>query len=236
MGSFVLVHSPAVGPGTWVPVARVLQAQGHDAVVPDLRHVADGPPPYWPAAAATVGESVDQLDGDDPVVLVAHSNAGLLLPCVAAASPRPVRAAVYVDAALPARPGPSAAAPPGLLEMMRGMADQRGLLPRWTDWWEPEDVAALLHDPVQRAAMVAEQPRLPLAYYEQLLPVPETWWGVPTAYLRLSEAYDEELDQARRDGWPTAAMEGHHLHQLVDPVGVADAVLDLAVQASAAWS
>lgn len=232
MTAFVLVHSPAVGPGTWVPVARVLHALGHDAVVPDLRQVAVGSPPYWPVVAETVAEAMGQLDEPGPVVLVAHSNAGLLLPSIAGASPRPVLAAVYADAAVPARPGPSAAAPAAMLERLRAMAGPDGLLPRWTDWWPAEDVAGLVHDTQVRDELVAEQPLLPLDYYEQLLPVPTSWWSVPTAYLRLSEAYDEELVAAERAGWPTTAMTGQHLHQVVDPVGVADALLDLVRRAA----
>ena len=90
MTSFVLVHSPAVGPGTWVPVARVLHALGHDAVVPDLRVVAQSQAPYWPVVAATVADAMGQLDDHGAVVLVAHSNAGLLLPTITGVSPRPV--------------------------------------------------------------------------------------------------------------------------------------------------
>jgi hypothetical protein len=233
--AFVLVHSPAVGPGTWGPVARVLHARGHDAVVPDLRVVAQPHqrPPYWPLVAATVADAMGQLDEPGPVVLVAHSNAGLLLPTITGVSPRPVAAAVYADAAVPSRPGPSAAAPAGMLERLRAMAHPDGRLPRWTDWWPAEDVDALVHDAEVRRELIEEQPLLPVDYYEQLLPVPALWWTVPTAYLRLSEAYDEELAAARRDGWPTATLPGHHLHQLVDPVGVAHALLDLAGQLGA---
>jgi pimeloyl-ACP methyl ester carboxylesterase len=224
----VLVHSPAVGPGTWVPVARVLHALGHDAVVPDLRHIGAGRPPYWPVVADTVADAMGQLDEPGPVLLVGHSNAGLLLPTIVASSPRPVAGAVLVDAALPSDPGPSAAAPAAMLERLRAMAGTDGLLPRWTDWWPAEDVAGLVHDTQVREELVREQPLLPLDYYEQLLPVPASWWSVPTAYLRLSEAYDEELEAAQRSGWPTAVLHGQHLHQVVDPVGVADALLDLA--------
>jgi hypothetical protein len=38
---------------------------------------------------------------------VAHGNAGLSLPTVAEASPRPVEVVVFVDAALPEPPGPA---------------------------------------------------------------------------------------------------------------------------------
>jgi alpha-beta hydrolase superfamily lysophospholipase len=209
-------------------VARVLRARGHEAVVPDLRSVALAEAPFWPLVAELVIRSMDELSASGPVVLVAHSNAGLLLPAVAETSSRPVAGAVYVDAALPARPGPSAAAPATMLEQLRAMADPDGRLPRWSDWWTPADVGELIHDAQVRGEVLAEQPRLPLAYYEQLLPVPVSWWSVPTAYLRLSEAYDEELDTATRDDWPTASLQGKHLHQVVDPVAVAESLVTLA--------
>ena len=44
---FVLLHSPAVGPATWRPVAEQLRSVGHQVVVPDLRPVARGPAPHW---------------------------------------------------------------------------------------------------------------------------------------------------------------------------------------------
>lgn len=47
----VLLHSPAVGPSTWRPVATELRARGRNVRVPTLRDVATGDPPYWPRAA-----------------------------------------------------------------------------------------------------------------------------------------------------------------------------------------
>ncbi|MBI1376802.1 MAG: alpha/beta fold hydrolase [Frankiales bacterium] len=228
--AFVLLHSPVVGPSTWRPVAERLLRAGHDCVVPDLRHVAQAGPPYWPAVVSTAADAMGQLDAPGPVVLVAHSNAGLLLPAVAAGSPRPVSGAVLVDAATPADPGPSPAAPVPLLELLRTLADPSGRLPVWTSWWPDEEVAGLLPDPRARATVVADQPRLPLDYYEQRFPVPDSWRTLPTAYLRLSEAYDEDEARARAEGRPVARLTGGHLHAVVDPDAVAAAVVDLATR------
>ena len=76
--------------------------------------------------------------------------------------------------------------------------------------------------------MVDDQPRLPLAYYGQVFPTPGAWWSLPRAYLRLSAAYDAELAEVREAGWPTAELDGGHLHQVVDPVAVTDAITALA--------
>ena len=221
----VLVHSPSVGPSTWVPVARRLHLRGLDAVVPNLRHVGMGGPPYWPRVAGTVAEAMGQLDEPGPVVLVAHSNAGLFLPTVAEASPRPVAGAVFVDAGLPAERGESPAVPAEFLRHLRGLADSAGRLPRWTDWWPAEEIEPLLPDPAVRAEVVRDQPRLPLDYYQQTLPVPVSWWSVRCAYLQFSAGYDGEAARARRAGWPVEVVRGEHLHQVVDPDGVTDALL-----------
>lgn len=221
----VLLHSPLVGPSTWQPVAAVLRRHGRAVAVPDLRHVAAAEPPYWPAAVDAAVTAVGP--GGSDVVLVPHSNAGLLAPAVAhrlAGLGHAVRY-VFVDAALPG-PGPDAAlAPPDLLAMLEGMADG-GLLPRWTDWWDPGDVAALLPAAHLRA-IVEDQPRLPLDYFRRRVLLPPGWADRPGAYLRFSSAYEEEADRADALGWPVRHLPGGHLHAVADPDAVGRAVLDL---------
>jgi pimeloyl-ACP methyl ester carboxylesterase len=56
------------------------------------------------------------------VVLVAHSNAGLFLPVIAAALPGQVRGCILVDAALPPPSGATSVAPPELLGLLRDKA------------------------------------------------------------------------------------------------------------------
>ena len=48
--AFVLVHSPLVGPTSWLPVARELERRGRVAVVPLLLGVAEAPEPRWRGA------------------------------------------------------------------------------------------------------------------------------------------------------------------------------------------
>jgi hypothetical protein len=103
--AFVLVHSLALGPSSWAPVARALAESGRVAFVPSLVHIAGAEPPFWPHIAATVGDSIARSAPGTPVVLVAHSNAGLFVPAVVDVAARPVVACVFVDAALPARSG-----------------------------------------------------------------------------------------------------------------------------------
>lgn len=226
----VLLHSPLVGPATWLSVAHYLLARGRDVVVPDLRFVTTGEPPYWPRVADTVIDAMYQLDTQGPVVLVGHSNAGLFLPLIADASPRPVAGAVFVDASLPADHGETPVLSAGLFDRLAALADATGRLPRWSDWWPEKDVASLLPDPDVRAMVVAEQPRLPLTYFEQTLPEPVLWKSIPCGYLQFSRAYDDQADRAGRAGWPVVLLPGGHLHQVVDPYRVADVLLQLVAQ------
>lgn len=223
----VLVHSPSVGPSTWLPVAGCLHARGVDAVVANLTHIGVGGPPYWPRVAATVSDAMGQLDEPGPVVFAAHSNAGLFMPAVVDSSPRPVVGVVFVDAGLPAPQGRTPVAAPDFLEWLRRLADSDGRLPRWTDWWPERDVASMLPDPGVRAAVVADQPRLPIDFYEQTLPVPDSRSSVRCAYLQFTSAYDPDAARARSLEWPTALIRGEHLHQVVDPDGVASSMLEL---------
>ncbi len=48
-----LVHSPLVGPGTWVPAAARLRDRGYDAIVPELPAGVEGAP-FWQQHAAAV--------------------------------------------------------------------------------------------------------------------------------------------------------------------------------------
>ena len=218
--AYVLVHSPSVGPSTWAPVADRLRAAGATVVVPSLLDVAGAAPPFWPRVVELVSGAVEEVPPGQPVVLVAHSNAGLFIPVAVEAARRPVAGCLFVDAALPSRDGPSPVAPPAFMEFLRPKAGD-GLLPQWTAWWDDADVASLFPDPRTRALVTAEQPRLPLAYYEQTVPVPAGWDDRPCGYLLFGPPYEETAQDARERGWTVAHEPGQHLHQLVDPDAVA---------------
>lgn len=221
----VLVHSPSLGPGSWGPLAAELRARGREVVVPSLLGVADGPPPVWERVVEAVARATAGLPPQAPVALVAHSNAGLFVPVLVEHADRPVAAVVFVDAGLPAgRAEGTPLAPPPFLEFLQGRADEHGLLPPWTRWWDAADVAELLPDDATRAAVQAEEPRLPLSYYRQAVPAPTAWTRVPAGYVAFGDAYAAETARARERGWPVRELPGLHLHHLVAPAAVAGAV------------
>jgi pimeloyl-ACP methyl ester carboxylesterase len=216
--TFVLIPSPLLGPATWESTADALERRGRRTAVPSLQGVAASAEPYWPVGVDAVVRSA----GDGPVVLVPHSNAGLFVPAVVDELGDRVQGVVFVDAALP---GTGAVAP---RDFLATLADSDGRLPPWTSWWGDADVATLFPNAEVRARVEAEQPRLPLAYYDNLPPTKDGWDRSPCAYLWFGEPYDVTAETASARGWTTRHLPGNHLQMLADPDAVADAVLDLA--------
>lgn len=97
MTTFALVHGAWHGAWCWDRLVPLLRAAGHRTVAVDLptEDVSAGTAQY----ARTILDALADVDGDEPLVLVGHSAAGLTIPQVAAA--RPVERLVFVSALLP---------------------------------------------------------------------------------------------------------------------------------------
>jgi pimeloyl-ACP methyl ester carboxylesterase len=216
----ILLPSPLLGPSVWAPVAETLRGQGYDVSVPGLPDRIENPADVLDAFVAGTP--------DEPCVLVPHSNAGLYAAALAAE--RPVEGLVFVDARLPEGHA-TATAEPTFRAYLEGLVDPNGLLPPWTRWWPNADVGVLFPDASTRGQVEAEQRRLPLSYFDRDVPAPPGWEALPAAYLAFGETYTEERALARERGWPVETLAGEHLHQLVDPVAVADSVVRLLRQA-----
>jgi hypothetical protein len=209
-------------------VADRLSEAGCAVAVPSLLAVGAGGPPFWPRVVEAVRARLAGADPDQPLVLVAHSNAGVFMPVLRRGLRRPVACSIFADATVPAAHGHTPMAGEQFLAFLRGLADSGGLLPRWTDWWDEQDVAPMFPDPRIRELITSEQPRLPLAYFAEQVPVPGGWDDHRCCYLRFSPPYEDQASEARRRGWTVLSAPGGHLHQVVDPAGVAAALLSLA--------
>ena len=211
-----LLASPLLGPAMWSRTADALVDHGWRVlVVPRLAEAPRIP-------TMVLEHLLNCLPVRSALALVAHSNAGLYLPSLAAE--RRVVASVYADAALPTANGATPLAPPAMQDFLQQLANDDGLLPPWTDWWNEEEFVSLLPDAASRAAVVAEQHRLPMTYFTATLEAPVGWISKPAAYLAFGDTYDAERTQARRWGWPVETLQGGHLHPLVAPGGVAAAI------------
>ena len=223
MSTLLFVHSPVAGPSTWIYTAEVLQQNGFDCKVPDLTGVAGTGPPYYSKYASAAAAAVDT--GVDSVVLVGHSAAGALLPAIAEAVGDRTTGAVFVDAMLP-QPGRSwfDTAPPGLEAQLRGLAVD-GMLPPYHEWFPPGALADWVPDPQRRPRLIAEIPRMPVAYFDEPAPPTRFTESVACAFVRLGAPFDAAADKAERLGWWVARRDWDHLRMLSDPHAVADLVV-----------
>ena len=224
---FVLIHSPLCGPLTWQPVAEELRHQGLEVVLLALRDDSAVTAPYWKQHAAAVVRALEGVPTDRPLILVAHSGAGPLLPAIGAALSHSVGAYLFVDAGLPhpalSRLDEMAQNVPEIAVALRASLIAGGRYPTWRD----DDLRALIPDARLRAGVSAElQPRA-LDYFTEPLPPIADWPDAPCGYLRFSAAYDSAAADARRLGWPVRAFDGGHFHQLIDPGGITAALLTM---------
>jgi pimeloyl-ACP methyl ester carboxylesterase len=219
----VLVHSPLVGPFTWSLVAKQLQADGFDVLVPVLTDSGKTPPPYWQQHAACVQQALVSIPPERPLVLVGHSGAGSLLPVLAQAARHPVKASLFVDADLP-HPGKTQLEE--MPEELRRLLASGERFPNWKD----EDLREVLPDGRARQRILAEvQPR-PLTFFEEVLPEVSGWSDAPGGHLLFTQGYRPYLEQAQGAEWPSRMLPAGHFHLLVDPVAVAATLVELMKQ------
>jgi len=216
----VLISSPFVGRTTWTPVARTLRGLGWDVPESVRASPQDVGPPYYAALARRIASRVE-VDVQAPLVLIAHSGAGGLLPSVAEAIGAGVRAAILVDAILP-HPGRSwfQTAPAGLVARLRSRVGE-GRLPPWNQWFPPETLANLLPDLAARDDFVAELDAVPAAYCDETAPVCPHWPPPDCGYLQLSNGYADEANLAVSMGWLFRRDIIHHLATMTHPDRVA---------------
>jgi len=227
----VLVHSPLVGPSSWRAAGHVLAERGFEVVVPDLTGVAAAPSPRWRALVGAAVAGIEVAAPAGPVVVVGHSGAGVFLPGIGSLVLGRLAGLVFVDAVVPAVGGVHRT-PARQAEMLDQQA-VTGILRPWLQWWPDDIVAELLPDAGDRQVLLADMPRLPRAFYDEEVPLPDGWSTWPCAYLRLSAAYDADHAEADSRGWPRASIDADHLaiHTRADVV--IDAILSLVEELTA---
>jgi hypothetical protein len=228
-GTLVLLHSPLVGVESWGTLPGAIGRGEVDAVAVPVGD--DDRPPfarrYVDGAVAGIQAAVSRAG---PLVLVAHSGAGPLLGAVGAglaARGRPVGGYLFCDAGLPldgaTRLDLLAAEDRELAAAFRAELERGGRFPLWGE----ADLEPLVPDPAARAALIGSLRPRDLAFFTEPLPPAPGWPDAPCGFLRLSPAYDSWAAAAAARGWPTAALDAGHFHQLADPVAVAAALLGL---------
>lgn len=225
--TYVLIHSPLVGPLTWQLVKAEMEKRGLDAITPTLSDHPDSAQPYWQQHAKSLASGLIQTPGDRDLVLVAHSGAGPLLPVMRRALTQSVAAYVFVDAGIPCDNL-------SRLDLMRLQDShwaeefhQTLLHGETFPQWNAEDLREIIPDENLRQKMAAEINPRALAFFTEPIPVFAGWPDSPCAYLKFSAAYDWDFDQAGRANWAMREMNAGHFHMLVDPSAVTSLIIEM---------
>lgn len=226
MTTFLLVHSPLLGPTTWRAVAEELEHRGHHGIVVSLREATRAGPPFVERQAAAIVAVAEGDPRGGAVVLTGHSGAGPLLPAASRALGSRATMALFVDATLP-MPGRTRLDdlhPAFQGRLLSRIAD--GMLPPWHEWWNHRPDEVIL-DPEVRDRFFDELEPLPLGMFTEPFPEVDGWPAHPCAYLRLSDSYASEEATAAGLGWPVTRLSGSHFEVIANPAKVVDSMLAL---------
>lgn len=220
--TFVLLHSPLVGPVSWDAVRRAFYQRAYPVSVPTITSDA---PPYWRGYVDRAAEAITDTAADE-VVLVAHSGAGALIAAIADMAVPEVSGIVFVDATLPAdgrtRLEEMEAFDPAFAVALRTGLDRGGRYPDWTD----ATLTAAIPSADLRAAFLADMHPRALDFFEEPIPAPN-WPGPQCGYLRLSPSYDRTADEAERSGWPVVRLPLNHFATITHAELIASTILGL---------
>lgn len=231
--TFVLIHSPLVGPFTWSLVADAFHADRIKAIVPPLIDSASDSRPYWQQHAQAVAAALAAVPAHHSLILVGHSGAGPLLPSIRQLIPHHVSAYLFVDAGLPhdgtSRLDLLATESPGLATQLHNHLLQGGCFPEWTD----AHLRTLIPTQQVRQHLLAElQPRA-LPFFVEPIPVFSEWPDAPCAYIQFSTSYDSYMRFAQHAAWRTCRLQADHFHMLVEPEIVAHVLMETAAEITA---
>ena len=130
MSTFVLVHGAWQSSGTWDLLAPLLEKRGHRVIAPVLAGL--GTDQSRLSRDTTLKQHVEDVSVavskcPDPVILVGHSYAGMIISGVAGTNPTQIRRLVFLDAFIP-EDGQSALdlLPPEIGAYFRGVARDHG--------------------------------------------------------------------------------------------------------------
>lgn len=220
---FLLVHSPFLGPGVWLPLRSVLVERGHEVAAPDFRASLER---GFGAHEAMVGQI--KVDDCARAHVVMHSGAGALASSIWAAHKR-LTSMVFLDALLP-HPDASwfETLPTAIADRLRDAAVD-GFLPAWPKWLPKGALEQLIPDGESRRLISAEARGVPLSYATAKAPRVVGWeQSAVCRYIQLSDAYDAQAQAAAEIGVAVTRFQGDHFSMVSAPTVVANLLIDAA--------
>jgi hypothetical protein len=227
--TYVLAHSPLTGPVAWGRLPSLLQDQGYDVLVINVDD--DDEPPYADRYVVQATAEISAASVAAPMIFVAHSGAGPLLPAITAtltSTRRPPGGYIFLDAGIP-RPGQ-----PSRLDLLR--KEDSSLAAEFLDSlragtrfpaWTSDDLVDIVPKIEDRIALVESLRPRALNFFTEPLPELEGWPDAPCGYLRTSPAYDFWIYVAEQCGWPVVRRDLGHFPALAHPEATLEALQEL---------
>ena len=224
MANFLLLHGAASTGWIWHRVEAELRRSGHRTIAPDLP--CSDPEADLYTYVDVACEEASEF-GDEPVVVVAQSMAGLMAPVIA--TRRPVQRIVLLAAMIP-RPGETGIEwweSTGQAEAQRTYLDELGFV--GCDPLDPEIVFVHDFDPELKAESVDHVP----AQHPGPLMTPspiQVWPSIPTHVVaaefdRLFPLEFMKRQSMDRLGLEVDTVPGGHLSMLTRPVELSSLLL-----------
>jgi hypothetical protein len=227
--SYVLLHSPLTGPVAWGQLPNLLRKSGYGTVVTNVGD--DDQAPFAERYVTRAAAQISATQPAPPMVFVAHSGAGPLLPPIAASQPddrRPPGGYVFLDAGIP-RAGSTSRLDllreedESIAAGFRSSLEAGARFPMWTVD-ELADIVPNLQDRVDLVQSLHPRGR---DFFTEPLPALDDWPDAPCGYLRTSAAYDHWVRVAEQRGWPVVHRDLGHFAALANPEATLNALLEL---------
>jgi hypothetical protein len=225
---WLLVPSYLIGPETWRGVDEVMHLLGQQCVVAKPGRTTPEDPDHLGPWLASILEAMPKNTGQE-VVVVGHAAACPRLPMVVDALlglGYDVVSMIMVNGRFPAGDGLSPVQADATLgEMLDQMVRPDDHVPPWYLWWGGMIWGMVPEE--DRDRVFSEALPVPRSLFDQPIPVPEIPSSVERAFVATGDMYAMSYEEAQRQGWHVARLEGEHLHVVVDPVTVAGTLLSL---------
>lgn len=235
MATFVLVHGSFRGAWCWEGVATRLEAVGHTVLRPTLAglgeraHLRD-PMPTLETWIEDVARVI-RLETTEPVVLVGHSFAGMIVGAVADRMPERLRHLVYLEAQILESGESPLMRAPRLIEAYRRKAIASGT-PGWVP--APPPSALDIADADLAHSVAARLTPQPLSVYEDAVELAHPLGnGLPATYVACTDPPYPTLESARErarcmPSWDYIEIATGHDLMLTKPDAVAALLSKLA--------
>ncbi len=238
---WLLIPSMLLGPESWADVAGVLEGLKQQPFIADPAPVRcsadDFLSPWLEDVLSALPAAPDPQDAmathAPPLVIAGHSAACprlLLVAEEAMARGHRVSTVILVNGRVPIDGLSATDLDPPLARLLDKLTRPDDHVPPWHRWWGSM-IEDMLPDEPSRQRVFAEARPIPRALFDQKVPAPRLPDDVGLAFLAMGDMYAPSMDEARKQGWAVARLDGEHLHQVVNPVAVACTMMALVSQA-----